>query len=142
MRTDALLRLVPDAPPGVCAMLAADRGPGGSSGGDAAAVAAGVVPLAVGTDLAGSLRQPAHACGIAAIMPRSEVLGRGGAIDTLPGQRAVRSSARKRTLQGSNSIQEALALLTSPQAARKAVILREILDSPVGLRGPGISSNF
>jgi hypothetical protein len=59
-----------------------------------------------------------------------------------PGQRAVRSSARKRTLQGSNSIQEALALLTSPQAARKAVILREILDSPVGLRGPGISSNF
>ena len=73
--------------------FAADRGPGGSSGGDAAAVAAGVVPLAVGTDLAGSLRQPAHACGIAAIMPRSEVLGRGGAIDTLPGQRAVRSRA-------------------------------------------------
>jgi fatty acid amide hydrolase len=73
--------------------LAADRGPGGSSGGDAALVAAGVVPLGVGNDLAGSLRQPAHVCGIAAIMPRSAVLGEGGAIDTLPSLRAVRPRA-------------------------------------------------
>jgi fatty acid amide hydrolase len=71
----------------------ADRGPGGSSGGDAALVAAGVVPLAVGNDLAGSLRQPAHACGIAAIMPRSSVLGDGGAIDNLPSLRAMRPRA-------------------------------------------------
>jgi fatty acid amide hydrolase len=73
--------------------LMADRGPGGSSGGDAALVAAGVVPLAVGTDLAGSLRQPAHACGIAAIMPRSCVLGEGGAVDNLPSLRAMRPRA-------------------------------------------------
>ncbi len=72
---------------------AADRGPGGSSGGDAALVAAGVVPLAVGTDLAGSLRQPAHACGIAALMPRSETLGEAGGIETLPHLRAVRPRA-------------------------------------------------
>lgn len=65
------------------------RGPGGSSGGDAAAVAAGIVPLAVGTDLAGSLRQPAHATGIATIMPRSVSLGRGGGFDTLPALRCV-----------------------------------------------------
>ena len=70
-----------------------DRGPGGSSGGDAAAVAAGVVPLAVGNDLAGSLRQPAHACGIAAIMPRSTVLGEAGGFDTMPHLRAVRPRA-------------------------------------------------
>jgi fatty acid amide hydrolase len=69
------------------------RGPGGSSGGDAALVAAGVVPLAVGNDLAGSLRQPAHACGIAAIMPRSAALGDGGAFDTMPSVRAVRPRA-------------------------------------------------
>jgi len=62
----------------------ASRGPGGSSGGDAALVAAGVVPLALGNDLAGSLRQPAHACGIATIMPRSTALGDGGAFETLP----------------------------------------------------------
>jgi len=73
--------------------LTEDRGPGGSSGGDAALVAAGVVPLAVGNDLAGSLRQPAHACGIAAIMPRSASVGEGGATETLPSLRAMRPRA-------------------------------------------------
>ena len=69
------------------------RGPGGSSGGDAAAVAAEVVPLGLGNDLAGSLRQPAHACGIAALMPRSSALGTGGGFDTLPHLAAVRPRA-------------------------------------------------
>lgn len=73
--------------------LAADRGPGGSSGGDAALVAAGVVPLGVGNDLAGSLRQPAHACGIVAVMPRTAALGDGGAFDTMPHLRGVRPRA-------------------------------------------------
>lgn len=73
--------------------VAVDRGPGGSSGGDAALVAAGVVPLAVGNDLAGSLRQPAHACGIASIVPRFAALGNGGAVETLPGLTAVRPRA-------------------------------------------------
>ena len=68
----------------------ATRGPGGSSGGDAALVAAGVVPLAVGTDLAGSIRQPAHACGISGFLPRSTVIGDGGAFDTVPHLTVVR----------------------------------------------------
>jgi len=72
---------------------AADRGPGGSTGGDAALVAAGVVPLAVGTDLAGSLRQPAHVCGIATLMPRTSVLGEGGCFDTVPHLEAMRPRA-------------------------------------------------
>jgi amidase len=46
-----------------------DRTPGGSSGGAAAALAAGYVSLEFGSDLAGSLRMPAHCCGVFAHKP-------------------------------------------------------------------------
>ncbi len=55
------------------------RTPGGSSGGAAAALAAGFVPLELGSDLGGSLRAPAHFCGVMAHKPSIELIPQRGA---------------------------------------------------------------
>ncbi|GGH17540.1 amidase [Alsobacter metallidurans] len=60
----------------------AARTPGGSSAGSAAAVAAGLIPLAIGTQTAGSVIRPASFCGVAAIKPSFRLLPTVGAKTT------------------------------------------------------------
>jgi amidase len=62
-----------------------DRSAGGSSGGAAAALAAGLAPYALGSDLSGSIRIPAAWCGVTALKPTHGIVSKRGHIPGRPG---------------------------------------------------------
>lgn len=62
-----------------------DRAPGGSSGGPAAAVACGFTAFELGTDIGGSIRVPAHCCGIFGLKPSYGVISQRGYLDHVGG---------------------------------------------------------
>jgi amidase len=61
------------------------RTPGGSTGGGAAAVVAGLSPLEIGSDLGGSVRIPAHFCGVYSLKPTDHLVSIAGHIPEPPG---------------------------------------------------------
>jgi amidase len=106
------------------------RTPGGSSGGSASAVAAGMVPLAHGNDIAGSIRYPAYACGIVGLRPS---FGRVPAFNpTAPAERSL--STQILSVQGpfARSVRD-VRLALSAMAARDA---RDPWWVPAPLEGP------
>src|SRR5690242_13850236 len=64
---------------------ALDRGPGGSSGGAATAVACGFTSFEIGTDIGGSVRIPAHCCGVFGLKPSFGVVPQRGYLDHVGG---------------------------------------------------------
>lgn len=66
-----------------------DRGPGGSSGGEGAAVAAGYSVIGLGNDIGGSIRQPAHSCGVFGLKPTTWRLTNTGTFENLRGLEAL-----------------------------------------------------
>jgi amidase len=67
-----------------------ERTSGGSSGGAAAALAAGMTPFEIGTDLSGSIRIPAHFCGVFGLKPTERRVSLDGLIPGLSGPRSIR----------------------------------------------------
>lgn len=65
------------------------RSPGGSSGGEAAIIAAGGSPLGLASDLGGSIRQPAHVCGIQGLLPTVGRLPTTGKRPNLAGMESI-----------------------------------------------------
>ena len=106
--------------------------PGGSSGGAASSVAAGITPLAHGNDIAGSVRFPAYCCGLAAIRPS---FGRVPAYNST--QTAERSmSSQLMSVQG--PLARSIADVRLGLAAMAARDPRDPWWTPVPLDGPAL----
>lgn len=105
--------------------------PGGSSGGAAAAVAAGIGPLAHGTDIGGSIRYPAYACGVHGLRPS---LGRVPAWNATGPERPI----GPQLMAVSGPIGRTIADLRLCLAAMAAPDLRDPWWTPAPLEGPAV----
>jgi len=124
--------------------LDAARAPGGSSSGSAVAVAAGVVPCAIGTDTSGSIRVPAAFCGIAGFKPSLARVDRGGVLPLAPSLDSVGPLAT--TVADLIALDAALRGAGPPAAAGARIgALRFVVVAdrpPVDDLDPGVAAAF
>src|SRR5690242_11468012 len=107
-----------------------ERTPGGSSGGAAAAVAAGLAGMELGSDLGGSLRIPAHFCGVYTIKPTWGIVPMTGHIPPPPdAQRDVDVGVLGPLTRSAEDLDLALQIIAGPDAAA-AVAWRLELPRP------------
>ena len=100
--------------------------PGGSSGGAAAAIATGMSALEIGSDLAGSIRWPAHCCGVFGLKTTWNIIATYGHIPPMPDMRLERNPE----------------LLVAGPLARSAADLSLALDVLAGPRDPAMPSQI
>jgi aspartyl-tRNA(Asn)/glutamyl-tRNA(Gln) amidotransferase subunit A len=125
-----------------------ERVPGGSSGGSAAAVAAGMVPISYGTDTGGSIRQPASLCGVVGFKPTYGRVSRYGLIafasslDQIgPFAQTVEDAAAAYTAVAGHDPRDSTSLrdaLDDPGAALHAGVQRMRLGVPREYMGEGL----
>ena len=110
------------------------RNPSGSSSGSAVAVAAGLAPLAVGTETDGSIVCPASACGIVGIKPTTGLVSRAGIVPVSLAQDTAGPMAA--------SVTDAAALLSGLAAADPADPASRDLDGPAERRGGALYTAY
>lgn len=101
-----------------------DRVPGGSSSGSAAAVASGAVAVALGSDTGGSLRIPAHCCGVTAWKPTYGLISTRGSMPLAPSLDTIGILAR--SAADLLPIVATLADLLPSQPVRSVVVLHDV----------------
>ena len=106
------------------------RTPGGSSGGSAAAVAAGMVPAALGTQTAGSVSRPAAYCGVGAFKPSTAAMSGSGMLPLAPSFDTVgafAATAADAAAVAAAYAPEALRIRASGASFRRVVLLEDPL---------------